>query len=775
MADFLDYLRECAKTLEGGLPSPEEEAMLASRAVEELGDRVLLVAADQRGSKALERLLRKTGHEAFAAVFQALLEAAPELAPNQYGSHVLEAALASWAERLESKPAEGQSEAPAAGPPVEPLLALCKGLSEDGSWPALVDGACASHVIRSLLLALGGYAPEARGKGKAAARAGCLPERRHAVPPEVADCRRSVAGALIALLRQDPRLCLGAHASPVVQLLLRVLKDRGDRGLAAEAAAAVVGAEGVGGKPSAERCEALLRSAPGSRALEAVLEVASAEAFGALFSEFFRRRLGELAAGRAGEFGPFLAQRVADGLREAPQLTLALKELDFATLLGAEAAPAQHAVVVRFLEACLRLRAGLKPAAAEVLRALNVLASSEHHRTWPALLSLDAAIAGPASLLRPPAAARRGARREGGGDAEASAAAGGSGAAGSESGARGGGEGGPPAVGASEDAGDGAAAPALAPMLRQLPAAGPQLLGTLLRFPGETVGSLNSGLAKLLEDRQVLRALAMDPKTARALETALAPSSALAPPLRLRLARGFRGLLTEIGPHPVGGWVCAAVWRASLGEAKLRKQLADELLSVEETLRAHNFAVWKVCGLASAKLKQEEWSQRQKKAGKAKQLFDKLIASGDTEAAKAVASAKARRAEDLASREAEMARRASEREVARLSDPLLAGLMAGDEEPDEEPEAEAAPRAAMARPSAGDTSTSTAKAKRKAEGDSDLAAALELISGKAPVRKRKKRTARGAAGGTAGAAPRGAASAPVGGRPSKRKRPGFVF
>ncbi|CAE8671417.1 unnamed protein product, partial [Polarella glacialis] len=131
LADMLDYIRTCSKTLDGGLGSQEEEGMLASRALEEMGDRVLLVAADQRGSKPLEKLLRKAAPEAFAVAFSALIEALPDLAPNQYGSHVLEAGLASWAERL------GLEEP--FRPPAAPLVSLCSRLREDGGWPALVS------------------------------------------------------------------------------------------------------------------------------------------------------------------------------------------------------------------------------------------------------------------------------------------------------------------------------------------------------------------------------------------------------------------------------------------------------------------------------------------------------------------------------------------------------------------------------------------------------------------------------------------------------------
>merc|ERR1719265_2563415 len=185
--------------------------------MEEVGDRVCLVAADQRGSKPLEQLIRRTGSEEFNMAFERLMESLPDLAPNQYASHVLEAALGTWAERL------GNAD-PSKQPLSAPLVSLCKSLSGDGGWPALIDDSCASHTVRSLLLALGGYAPE-KGKGKAAARAGLLPKTRYEVPADVAEARRAMACSLIELLQQDDSFCCGKNASPVVQLLLRILRD----------------------------------------------------------------------------------------------------------------------------------------------------------------------------------------------------------------------------------------------------------------------------------------------------------------------------------------------------------------------------------------------------------------------------------------------------------------------------------------------------------------------------------------------------------------------
>merc|ERR1712232_1205110 len=214
---------------------------------------------------------------------------------------------------------------------------------------------------------------------------------------------------MIGILREDDTFCLSANASPVVQLLLRVLRDRGDRALAAEAAAAVVGGIAAGSQKgsspcvyfSERRCADLLRSAPGSRALEAVLEVGSAEVIRALFAEFFRSRLGDLIRGESGNFGAFVAQRVVDSLREEPQLMLALGEIDFASCLGTEGTPTQRAVVVKALEACLRLRAGLKQCAAAIFQALDLRVSAEYHRAWPTLLTLER-VESVAGLLRSP-------------------------------------------------------------------------------------------------------------------------------------------------------------------------------------------------------------------------------------------------------------------------------------------------------------------------------------------------------------------------------------
>merc|ERR1712232_1535278 len=204
----------------------------------------------------------------------------------------------------------------------------------------------------------------------------------------------------------------------------------------------------------------------------------------------------------------------------------------------------------------------------------------------------------------------------------------------------------------------------LPPTLRALPVAGPQLLSALLRFPADAVQPLNSGLPKFMEHRDTLVALARGAKTARVLESALAPASSILPKLRARLARSFKSALGELGPHPVGGWVCAALWRTSLGDTALREAFAEELLAVEDSLRTHNFAVWKVCGLHQAKVRQEEWSQQQEKAGKAKRLFDSLLQDGDPEAAKAAERARKQAEEDAADREAQA-----------LRDPVVAGLL----------------------------------------------------------------------------------------------------
>jgi len=491
----------------------------------------------------------------------------------------------------------------------------------------------------------------------------------------------------------------------------------------AEAVHAVVGGQdGKKGSFSAERCDALLRSAPGSRALEAAIEVCPSEVFAGLFAGYLRPRLRRLAANEDGDFGCFIAQRVADGLRDEPQLTLALGEVDFAVCLSPDASPSQQAIVVKFAEACLRLRAGLKLCAAAIFKALKLQETTEHGRSWLTLLLLGKAEA-PSDLLR--SAGLRGKE-----EADAT----------SDVGTR---------------------------ILRTLPIAGPQILGTLLRFPSDAVPPLNAGLVKLLghaDSRELLGALARDPKAARVVEAALAPSSALLPKLRKKLARSFKGLLGGLGPHHIGGWVVAAAWRASLGDSATREAFAAELLAVEESLRAHNFAVWKVCGLHQAKSHSEEWAGRQQKASKTQKMFDAILEGGNPEAAKAAAAARQRAAEEAAEREAEM-----------LADPLLAGLLPQAESPEkqdrppkgkrhrndeDEREAECTDtepcdveldavfsakrrtpkQAAKARRLKREATKQAAQAMEPGprQSDEDLKSVLELISGKALKTKKKK-------------------------------------
>jgi len=398
---------------------------------------------------------------------------------------------------------------------------------------------------------------------------------------------------------------------------------------------------------------------------------------------------------------------------------LALGEVDFASCLSSSATPAQQSVVVKFVEACLRVRGGMKPCATEVFRALDLRESGEYHRVWQTLLTLQHTDS-PVDLLRP-------VKGKGAGKGKGTA---------------------PKDVQAENDS---SSAPTQS--LKSLPAAGPQLLGALLRFPANTVQPLNSGLPKLLEHREVLIALAREAKTARVLEAALAPSSALLPKLRARLARAYKGTMGGLGPHPVGGWVCAALWRASLGDVGLREAFSKELLDVEEDLRAHNFAVWKVCGLHQAKVRKEEWASQQEKASKTKRIFDSILEDGDPEAAKAAALKRKREEQEAAEHEAQL-----------RADPTLVGLLPADAtnegeelEPskdDEDADAELDELFTAGRKKSRRKHTTTevpsnkvedSPAKKNSVGtkhdlstDSSLLETLQLISGRAPAEGRKK-------------------------------------
>jgi hypothetical protein len=261
-------------------------------------------------------------------------------------------------------------------------------------------------------------------------------------------------------------------------------------------------------------------------------------------------------------------------------------------------------------------------------------------------------------------------------------------------------------------------------VLRQLPASGPLLLGAFLRFPAETVQPLNAGLAKLLGSPHLsvfLNAMAREAKTARVLEAALAPSSAVLPKLRAKLVRAFKGLLGSLAPHHIGGWVCASLWRASLSDTQTREAFAQELLAVEDRLRRENFAVWKVCGLNQAKLHGEVWQKQQEKAGKARRLFDSILLGADPELAKAAAVARQNAVED------EDERRARE-------DPIVAGLLPAPEVPELPTDVSSACRKRKHSAELG-SEDQTASVTR----DGTLDETLKLIAGKATL-KRKRRS-----------------------------------
>jgi hypothetical protein len=233
---------------------------------------LLRAATDRKQSAAVERLLSG----AATSLTREVLLLASSLAGCMYGSHVLQAALASAGRAL------------AAGQPVPHLAAAvvaaadATGLLCPRRFHAAVADSCGTHVARSMLLLLAGACPAAKRKPpkRGGARGGedAWPKACFDAPPALkAALSRAAAAAVAALRTGGTRTASDTHVGPTLCLLLSAVKRAGD----AAAAAALLAALQL---PSSAAADALASTAVGSRVLEAALEAAPQEAFAELLS-----------------------------------------------------------------------------------------------------------------------------------------------------------------------------------------------------------------------------------------------------------------------------------------------------------------------------------------------------------------------------------------------------------------------------------------------------------------------------------------------------------
>ncbi|KAF4651523.1 hypothetical protein FOL47_000328 [Perkinsus chesapeaki] len=579
--DLTSYLRSVGEVLKlgeasSGEPTPDVTANLPmiSAVVEELKGQEALLLQDQTGSKHLQRLVRflKNNNlgEELVDICSRLVDK-NEMFYDQYGSHVIEEAVACLVTQLDNDQVKSM------------LKELVNYIIENFS--DMVWDACATHVIRSLTLTLAGYIQPSTSSNKkkkkknqqnpSVARDTALTLPAHKLeksPPSY--CTKLLTKLCRCLdvyeggeaesehKQQLAELCENPSPSVTVQLLISVSSPSEDV------------FKSILGEP--ESIRRLMKSGPGSRSLEVFISRCATEAPTVFHSGVigFIKSLNteEMEGLYAGGFGLYVLQAIISSIREAPHLhELLTKEGLIESLVSRAATSPPHlATLQKLCEACAHVNEHYKLFADRFFGTLGIKGSEAFPRAWGVVLSLSssqstlpsAPLSSGACILATTLLLRFPARR-------------------------------------------------VQPLVSGF---GPQILADAKKSEGE------STVISYCTDRA----------GGRLIESLIDDSNSPIPQgQRMQFIRALvkhEGLIEKLATQPsAGSWVLAKMWENSIADAALRKSMAERLVKIEEDIKDKNMVLWKRLGLHEFKVANEEWEEKMQKQSQARELFDDIL------------------------------------------------------------------------------------------------------------------------------------------------------
>ena len=200
LTDLTTYIQTAVKAIKEITSEEAKEAMI-SGILEEMSGKEADLACDQRGSKQLQSLLAIVKHDTMIDILCKIINTDKDCIMNQYCSHVVEAGI-------QSLPKSGSTESPLIGA----MLTLLKNDTD-----SLIKHVCATHCIRSFILALGGFISLDKSKQQLE-----LPAQPDG--PVMFDDLETVTLQLTPMIAEAPlSLCCHPQAAPTIQTLLLVL------------------------------------------------------------------------------------------------------------------------------------------------------------------------------------------------------------------------------------------------------------------------------------------------------------------------------------------------------------------------------------------------------------------------------------------------------------------------------------------------------------------------------------------------------------------------
>ncbi|XP_026192844.1 uncharacterized protein LOC34624146 [Cyclospora cayetanensis] len=621
--------------------------------------------------------------ESYLSLMRAVAPLAPSLAVHPNGSHVLQTLLHSVPAVIEFEltqkkgKSKGKPDAFAVGPlgilrvaasdeqTVEDffLFMMHKLKSESGGWRSLMQNAIGTHIFRSAIRAAAGIdcllPAEAAGRRakrrtrKDSAETLLSPQVSAALSavlgPKAADSARlakvpkSLTKALLALaaeatetIKTDPfNLPFDTYAAPGLQVLMLALQARQQEGKTLQDEGGSVrglgsleglfGAMHQASSSSAEAvvqiADALVDSPTGSRILELGLTLLSPERFQIAFSHWILKKANTLAQGR---FGNFVLQKILQSsVFQAAHLKQLIQALNFGDCLFASTS----AVLWRCAEACRRLQSSYKEFARKMFEAVGVRGGSATPYVWWCLLGLCTPEDLPSELLP--------------GDEK--------------------GEEVQPAESDkkendSEEINKEATSEhervPLEPSQLRLQdictPSGCSIVTSLLKFPPATIQPLSAGFKKfikscrecklavrkwkskvkgsppVIEIHPLLELMATNKLASRVIQEIADPANdGIQPSAVQYMIRSLLPFVPLFALDPVGGFVLTSIYNGATPESK--RQIVEALLTIEEELKAQNYAAYMKCEIYRYTKSKEEWQTRQEKRSKTRDLFKDIL------------------------------------------------------------------------------------------------------------------------------------------------------
>ncbi|OEH80565.1 nucleolar protein 9 [Cyclospora cayetanensis] len=626
--------------------------------------------------------------ESYLSLMRAVAPLAPSLAVHPNGSHVLQTLLHSVPAVIEFELTQKKGKSKDEQTVEDFFLFMMHKLkSESGGWRSLMQNAIGTHIFRSAIRAAAGIdcllPAEAAGRRKNGGRA--LPLCRSGVDPswagsqcmgelvvsfegrrakrrtrkdsaetllspqvsaalsavlgpKAADSARlakvpkSLTKALLALaaeatetIKTDPfDLPFDTYAAPGLQVLMLALQAR-QQEEALERLLDSIFCSSEASSSSAEAvvqiADALVDSPTGSRILELGLTLLSPERFQIAFSHWILKKANTLAQGR---FGNFVLQKILQSsVFQAAHLKQLIQALNFGDCLFASTS----AVLWRCAEACRRLQSSYKEFARKMFEAVGVRGGSATPYVWWCLLGLCTPEDLPSELLP--------------GDEK--------------------GEEVQPAESDkkendSEEINKEATSEhervPLEPSQLRLQdictPSGCSIVTSLLKFPPATIQPLSAGFKKfikscrecklavrkwkskvkgsppVIEIHPLLELMATNKLASRVIQEIADPANdGIQPSAVQYMIRSLLPFVPLFALDPVGGFVLTSIYNGATPESK--RQIVEALLTIEEELKAQNYAAYMKCEIYRYTKSKEEWQTRQEKRSKTRDLFKDIL------------------------------------------------------------------------------------------------------------------------------------------------------